>query len=252
MESTKRQSLGMAFDPEQRRAALRTFLADHKELNPGLWETTAGLGEGTLRKFLKGRTETLTDKTYERLADAASSVLKRSILPHELQGGEGSVVPFPQRKDTGAISGWERVNDSRVNPVTTLLSWKLAHSNSGQQGAFVLSSEAVVDIPRAEMAAEVRKTFRCKLLDNANAPGYAAGHTIDVSPSVGAVINDLCIFTDESKVLTGGAPSMAAILRGFTATHWIVTQNAVTGEQELSRETYPQAWPVIGHYPHGT
>jgi hypothetical protein len=251
MDSTGRQNLRMAFDPEQRRSALRSFLKDHEKLNPGLWETTAGLGEGTLRKFLKGRTETLTDKTYERLADAASHVIGRSVLPQELQGGEGGVVFFPQKKDAGATSGWERVVDSRVNSVTPLLVWKLAHSSSGQQGAFVLSSEAIVDLPRAELAVEAKKTFRCKLLDNANAPGYAAGHTIDVSPDVAAHINDLCIFTDETKVFAEGAPSIAAILRGITATHWITTQNSVPGEQSLSRETYPQAWPVTAHYPHG-
>lgn len=239
----------MAFDPEQRRAALRSFLGDNKELNPGLWETTAGLGEGTLRKFLKGKTETLTDKTYEKLADAASHVLGRLVLPHELQGGEGSVIAFPQKKNgLGATSDLDRI--VRDKSVTSLVTWKLVHSTTGQQGAFVLSSEQVGDIPRDDLVATAKRAFSCKLLDNANGPGYRAGHIIVVDPDVGAVIGDLCIFTDESKIATG-APSMAAILAGHSATHWIVTQNLVTGDQKLSRETYPQAWPVVLHYPHG-
>lgn len=242
----------MAFDPEQRRAALRSFLAEHKNLNPGLWETVAELGEGTLRKFLKGKTNTLTDKTYDKLADAASHILKRSVLSHELQGGEGSVVAFPRYKNgPGAISTLERAENVRDKTMTALVVWKLVHGMSGQQGAFVLSSEAIVEIPHADLVAEAKKPFRCKLLDNANAPGYAAGHVIIVDPEGGAVIGDLCIFTDESKVLTGGALSLAAIFKGFTATHWIVSQNVIPGDQQLSRETYPQAWPVTVHYPRG-
>ena len=252
MKSLVDETTGMAFDPDQRREALRAFIASHSELNINRWEKTARLGEGTLRKFLDGETKTLTDKTYAKLQDAANALLQRSVELAELQGGDGFLIAFPKRTNgRGATSPLEPTQMMRDRPVTTLLLWKLAHSSSGQQGAFVLSSEAAIDLPHAEKVAEARKTFRCKLLDNANAPGYAAGHTIDVSPSVGAVINDLCIFTDESKVLSGGAHSVAAILRGFTATHWIVTQNAVPGEQELSRETYPQAWPVTVHYPHG-
>lgn len=244
---------GMAVTPsDHRRAALREFLAKHTKLNPNRWEKQAGLGEGTLRKYLDGTTKTLTGQTYDKLAIAASELLERSVKLYELQGGDGVVVSLPARPNGhGATSPLERMQKLRDHSVTSLLIWTLAHSMSGQQGAFVLSSEAAVEIPPAEQVAEAKKPFRCKLLDDANAPGYAAGHTVEVSPSVGAVKNDLCIFTDESKVLAGGAPSVAAILRSVTATHWIVTQNAIPGEQELSRETYPQAWPVTVHYPHG-
>lgn len=237
----------MAFDSEQRRAALRSFLAEHKELNPGRWEPAAGLGEGTLRKFLKGKTNTLTDQTYEKLADAASSALGRLVKVAELQGGDPHT---PYKNGHGATSGFERVANSRDLLVTPLLMWKLVHGTSGQQGAFLLSSEQVDTIPRAELVADAKRAFSCKLLDNANAPGYRAGHTVVVDPDVGAVIGDLCIFTDESKV-AAGAPSMAAIFVGHTATHWLATQNAVPGEQKLIRETYPQVWPVVLHYPHG-
>lgn len=243
----------MAFDAEQRRTALRDFLSQNKGvLNVNKWERKADLGEGTLRRFLKGDTQSLTDNTYVQLAEAASDLTKRIISINELQGEGGGQQPTARVERTGGTSPLTPVDIMRDQVVTTLLIWKLTHGASGQQGAFVLTSEALVDLPRPELIAEAKKPFRCKLLDNANAPGYAAGHTVVVDPSGGAVINDLCIFTDEKKVLAEGAPSVAAIFRGFTATHWIVTQNAVEGEQSLPRSTYPQAWPVVVHYPRGT
>lgn len=251
MESSSCQTTGMNSAIDHRRAALQTFLKNHKELNANRWERQAELGEGTLRKYLDGKTGTLTGKTYDKLTAAASEILDRPVALGELQGEEEHRQHTARRPGTGAISALKPVDIMRDQAVTTLLIWKLAHGISGQQGAFVLSSEAIVELPHADLVAEAKKPFRCKLLDNANAPGYAAGHTIEVSPSVGAHLNDLCVFTDESKVLTGGAPSLAAVLRGFTATHWIVTQNEVPGEQKLARTTYPQAWPVTVHYPRG-
>lgn len=242
---------GMAVTPEHRRTALQDFLGKHEELNPNRWEKRAGLGEGTLRKFLDGKTKTLTGQTYDKLRDAASDILGRSVGLYELQGGDGFIVPFPkQANGTGATGGLERANLARDKSVTTLAVWKLAHGTSGRSGAFVLSSDKIDEIPRDERLATAKNAFACKLLDNANAPGYRAGHTVIVDPDVGAVVGDLCIFTDESKILTG-APSLAAVLKDVTSSHWIVTQNAVEGDQSLDRASYPQAWPVIVHYPHG-
>lgn len=226
---------------------------EHKELNVNRLEKKGGLGEGTLRKFVDGKTQSLNTDTYDKIRLAASDILKRSVSLGELQGEDEPQKPPPPPPGTGAISAFTPADIVRDQSVTTLLVWRLVHSTSGQQGAFVLSSEAIMEIPRADLVAEAKKPFRCKLLDNANGPGYAAGHTIvvDPDPENGAAIGELCVFTDESKILSGGAPSIAAILKDFTATHWIVTQNKVAGDQELPRSIYPQAWPVTAHYPRG-
>lgn len=241
----------MAFDPTQRRDALKAFLERHEGLNINLWERTAELGEGTLRKFIAGLTKSLTDETYTKLAEAATELLGRKVELYELQGGDGHIVQLRQYANAkGATSRLERADIPRDQSVTALLMWKVVHGSSGRSGAFVLSSEPVGEIPRTEPVLSAKKSFSCKLLDNANAPGYRAGHVVVVDPDVGAVIGDLCIFTDERKI-EAGAPSIAAIFRGVTATHWIITQNEVPGEQQISRDEYPQAWPVVVHYPHG-
>lgn len=250
MKSLDGQTAGMAFDPDQRRTALRAFLAKHEELNANRWEKQASLGEGTLRKFLAGATKTLTDETYTKLQDAASSLLGRSVGLYELQGGDGQIVPLPRRNNaSGAATKLERANMARDESVTTLVMWKSAHGASGRLGAFVLSSEPIAEIPRPEQLEKAKRAFCFKLLDNANGPGYRAGHVVAVDPDVGAGLGDMCVFTDESK-LGAGAQTIAAFLRSVTATHWIITQNEIDGEQQLCRLEFPQAWPVVVHYPH--
>jgi phage repressor protein C with HTH and peptisase S24 domain len=77
----------MAFDANQRRQALRAFMAG-AGLNVAQWESLSGLGDGTLRKFLDDPTgaKTLTDKTYARLAAGAARKTGRPVAVAELQG----------------------------------------------------------------------------------------------------------------------------------------------------------------------
>ncbi len=77
----------MAFDANQRRQALRAFMAG-AGLNVAQWESLSGLGDGTLRKFLDDPTgaKTLTDKTYARLAAGAAKKTGRPVGVAELQG----------------------------------------------------------------------------------------------------------------------------------------------------------------------
>lgn len=240
----------MAFNAEQRRSALQAFMTREK-INIGRWEDAAELGEGTLRKFINEDTESMTDRSYEKLADGASRLLDRTVTPDELRGTHinhnGSAQPDGRTGKTSPVEPLLKFSDQSMPP---LVMWKMAFGDSGRQGAFVLSDEVVGEIPRPGSVAKAKKAFSCKLLDNANAPGYRSGHTIVLDPDIGPVVGDLCIFTADPTTV-GGANSVAAIFVGHTATHWIVTQNAVPGEQELSREDFPQAWPVVVHYPHG-
>jgi hypothetical protein len=236
----------MAFDADQRRAALRLFMAN-ENVKIGPWEQEARLGDGTLRKFMNGTTNTLTDQTYSRLADAASRMRGRSIDVQELQSGfsitSGNLRP-------GATTDMQSVQKRTDAMLPALIMWRVALGETGQQGAFLLSSEPAGEIVRPDRVAGSKTAFSCKLLDNANAPGYRAGHTVVADPDTGPTIGDLCIFTSDPAI-PGGAPSFAAIFAGHTAEYWLITQATIPGEQHLSRKVYPHAWPVVVHYPHG-
>lgn len=56
-----------AFNPELRRRALREYMAAH-DLTVNGWTTLAGLRESTLRNFLNGDSQSLSDRSYELLA----------------------------------------------------------------------------------------------------------------------------------------------------------------------------------------
>jgi hypothetical protein len=240
----------MAVTPDSKREALQAFIDKHDSLNPNNIEDEGGLGEGTVRKYLDGKTKSLNTATWDKIGVGLSRILRRPVRLYEYQGNDGEPVPWPG--GLGVTSALEKTNNSDI-PVTSLpplLVWKLVHGATGRSGAFVLSSEAIDKVKREDRFEDAKRAFSCKLLDDTNGPGYRAGHTVVVDPDVGAVVGDLCIFTNETHISTG-APSIAAFLKGWTATHWIVSQNVVPGEQKLSREEYPQAWPVVVHYPHG-
>lgn len=78
---------------EQRRRALAAF-AKKGGFKVGRWEKEAGLGDGTLRKFLDGVAHTITDRTIHRLAEGAGKILKRPVSASELLGDANQPMPF--------------------------------------------------------------------------------------------------------------------------------------------------------------
>lgn len=64
---------------EKRRKALGDFMARHG-LKPTPWARAAGVSDGAIRAFMKGQSDSLTARTYEKLAEAAR------VSPAELCG----------------------------------------------------------------------------------------------------------------------------------------------------------------------
>lgn len=76
----------MAYDPEQRRTALQSFI-DTNKIASKAWCRLAGLSESALWPFLRGKTtNALGDDTYELLADAATELLNKSVTAAMLRG----------------------------------------------------------------------------------------------------------------------------------------------------------------------
>ncbi len=87
------------YDPEDARRALRAYLATKKErLAP--WCQRAGISESAVRGFLRGRSQSLSGRTLERLAQAdgveigrllpgAGALDQRPLVTAELADGPG-------------------------------------------------------------------------------------------------------------------------------------------------------------------
>ncbi len=90
------------FNADQRRKAIRAFMAQ-RNLNVHSWSKQAKLADSTLRNFLDGLSETLTDKSLQKLANAVgrpvSEIIGIESPPTELPlwgyAGAGEIVhPF--------------------------------------------------------------------------------------------------------------------------------------------------------------
>jgi hypothetical protein len=83
--------LGPEYDVDQRRRALSAFLMAHKELSARKLSVAGGLSNSAVSQFLVGNVRSLTDETYERLAWAATALLKRHVSAAELRGEVAAV-----------------------------------------------------------------------------------------------------------------------------------------------------------------
>lgn len=67
------------------RAALQAFM-DANGLNPFGWARASNIGDGTVRSYLDGRSRSMSDRTYNKLAQGAAKLLKRPVAAAELRG----------------------------------------------------------------------------------------------------------------------------------------------------------------------
>lgn len=143
----------MDFDPEQRRAALKGFMS-RATLKASPWEAESGLGEGTLRKFLDGKTDTLTDRTYAKLAAGASRLtgkivsildLQETLTVHDSVNTEISPAPHVMSEERQKIVTApplpERASMNRDIPV-------MGTSLAGREGDFQMNNGDPIDFVR--------------------------------------------------------------------------------------------------------
>lgn len=95
---------GMAKDPynaDARRRVLQGFL-DRNRLKVQTWTKAAGMSESVVRHFLEGRSESMSDRTYARLAAGATKLLERAIDPSALRGDPPPAAEVPIHHYVGA------------------------------------------------------------------------------------------------------------------------------------------------------
>lgn len=96
--------LGMTKQPynaEARRRVLRAFI-DRNKLKVQTWTNASDLSEAGLRNFLEGRSDSMSDRTYMKLAAGASKLLERPIDAAALRGDPPPHVEVPVHHYVGA------------------------------------------------------------------------------------------------------------------------------------------------------
>ncbi|HZQ01391.1 MAG TPA: S24 family peptidase [Reyranella sp.] len=93
-----------SYNAAERRRTLQSFIDTH-ELEVQTWTKSAGMSESVVRHFLAGRSASMSDKTYARLAAGASELLGREVVAAELRGDPGAPrwVPISSRVGAGEV-----------------------------------------------------------------------------------------------------------------------------------------------------
>ena len=169
----------MTYDPEPKRTAIRAFMA-RNIIAVAPWEKAAGLGSGTLRKFLDGPSKTITDETLAKLAVGASALLKRAVTEAEFreQAGEHATEPLPY-ETAPAPNAPERPyrGDWRVDvPV-------MGTTVGGDQGDFEMNGEVAFHVPRPPRYTGRRDIFALIVQGTSMSPWREPGALVYVEGS---------------------------------------------------------------------
>lgn len=94
----------MAKDPynaEARRRVLQNFI-DRNKLKVQTWTNASDLSEAGLRAFLAGRADSMSDRTYAKLASGAAKLLERPVNAAALRGDKPGEITVPIHHLIGA------------------------------------------------------------------------------------------------------------------------------------------------------
>jgi phage repressor protein C with HTH and peptisase S24 domain len=73
------------YNADSRRRVLQAFI-DRNKLKVQTWTNASDLSEAGLRAFLAGRADSMSDRTYARLAAGATKLLERNVTAAMLRG----------------------------------------------------------------------------------------------------------------------------------------------------------------------
>lgn len=224
---------------------------DRENLKPAPWEKAAALGDGTVRKFLAGQSSTLTDRTYQRLADAAAQMLGRDIDLSELQGGARlsgivqTASETAQQSNHNIVSGVSFSTKSLVSAPQPLIVF-LAVPGDGRRGNALIYKKKVGEVERPKFLEFAAEAFAFDVADDLMAPAFRTRDTLLVNPETAPSAGDDCIF-----VKAGSQDPMDVVGRHLvkaSASTWTVRQHNPRKDVDLSRAEYPHAWPVVAIY----
>jgi len=192
----------MNFDPEQRRRALQAFM-DRERIKVSPWEKAADLGGGTLRKFLDGTTDTLTDRTYAKLAAGAAALKGRPIRAQALQEitdglhdrVNSTESPSLSTATRATVDERQKIESAPPRPAPPKEELPgipvMGTSLAGREGDFQLNSGEPVDHVRRPTHLKDRKGLFCLWVSGTSMqPWKRPGQLVFLDPNRQPQIND--------------------------------------------------------------
>ena len=93
--------IGMSYDAAKARRGLQKIMDTHKLSERGIAKL-AGRSPATITHFLRGRTDSLTAKTYDKIAEGMTNKFGREFTVAELRGDAPLEIQLPIRSYVGA------------------------------------------------------------------------------------------------------------------------------------------------------
>jgi hypothetical protein len=218
------------FTTEQRKSALRAFVA-RTGIHVAVWEKNAGVGEGTIRNFYKRERGTMTDRTYTRLAQAASAMLGEEITDADLKGTKVTNLSEPKH-----------MADVRP-PLPVLLLYRSAAGGAQGGSTLVYMDNVVGEVERLYRYRYAKNAFCTEATDDLMAPLAYARDIIVIDPDKIPRAGDDCLFVRDPE-----ANPLETVFRHLVAigpTSWTVKEHTGKPPYTLSFADYPKAWPMV-------
>ncbi|MFO1079270.1 MAG: LexA family transcriptional regulator [Reyranellaceae bacterium] len=124
-----------------------------------------------------------------------------------------------------------------------------ASAAGGDEGAWVLSHDAIAWIQRDQRLVGVRDAFACYVVGDSMVPAYEPGNLLLVNPAVPPGQGDDCLFVMEAP--DGSRHALIKRLVRFNASAWTVKQWNPDKTFTLLRRDWQRAFLVIGKYNRG-
>jgi len=170
----------MQITANHRRTALRAFM-DREGLKTRTWEEAAGMN-GTLRKFLEGKSKTMNDATYIRLAEAAFKFCGRPVTTTELQVSQKPVelrltYEGDRDSDVRQLDHHPQVSHSGEKENTLKV---FESSPGGDAGGFLMERVSVHRVGKPTRIAERDDVFAFHVVTNDMAEKFRPGDMVIV------------------------------------------------------------------------
>lgn len=238
----------MDFDTAKRRKALKDF-----QIRTGLkvapWEKEAGLGDGTLRKYLDEVSHTMTDRTLQRLAMAATRMLGREVLVAEMLGEtpiQGSFLNDVAGRARQQVTGAAGTSLATPAILRDLMVHSSAKGGTDDLSAMVISSEPVAYVERPAPLLGVVDGYAVYISGDSMSPAYESGDLAFVNPSLPPRPSNYCVFQGAHE--DGVHRALLKRLVRETSTTWQVKQYEPPMTFSLQKSHWPQAHVVIGKF----
>lgn len=216
----------MAFSSKQRREALADFIVK-TGLKESPWEKASGIGAGTIRAFLRGRSKSLTDGTYVKLADGATGLLGKQVSPSMLRG---------EREDDDSLLRMRGSEGPRFEPIPV---WGSAERPPGEMH---IGSNPIEFIRRSERLRGVLGAFALYTHGTSMSPAIEHGDQVVINTSLPVREGSDCIFMSPNK--DGTFQALLKRLISFDHDSWQVRQFNPLVDFKLARKKWERAHPI--------